>query len=416
MTNHQITRQQEPDSALTDWRNKVLDIFLPLASIAILPLLVKVVLQWLNHPEIAWQGVAIFLFFYLVLVYTTIRRDFSATTRSWVVITLVYLTGVVSMARGGLAGDGTIYLTVLPILAITLVNVHTGIIAAGVSLATFAMFGVLAYFHSLDPWLIIMDNPQTPDQWIIFGLALGTLIIVTVFVVARFSIFQIETLKSVQKVSKELADVNKQLEQKVTQRTEELSNANQHLHFLATHDNLTGLPNRVLFFDRLDQAVKKSRRQNQRFALFFIDLDNFKRINDSFGHNVGDQVLQAVGTMLDDVVRDSDTVARLAGDEFTVILDNVQSIENIEMLAQKTIKAISQPIDIPQERVVMTISLGISIFPENGDDSETLLRNADTAMYQVKDETKNSFRFYFHEKVGIVKGRLDDRGTNAGGS
>jgi len=391
-------QQQEADNVLYDWRSKVLDIFLPLASIAILPLVVQVVLQWFNHPEIAWQGVAIFLFFYLVLVYTTIRRDFSATVRSWVVIGLVYLTGIVSMARGGLAGDGTIYLTVLPVLAITLVNVRTGIIAAGVSMATFSLFGVLAYYRILEHWLIIEDNPQTPDQWVIFGLALATLIIVTVFVVARFSTFQIETLRSVQKVSQELADVNKQLEQKVQQRTEELSNANQHLHFLATHDNLTGLPNRVLFFDRLDQAVKKSRRQKQRFALFFIDLDNFKRINDSFGHNTGDLVLQATSKILNDVVRDSDTVARLAGDEFTIILDNVQSVENVEMIAQKTLTAVSQPIDIPQEKVVMTISLGISLFPDHGEDAETLLRKADIAMYQVKDKTKNSYRFYTDEE------------------
>jgi len=397
-SNRSPLQGQEPDTALRDWRSNVLDIFLPLASIAILPLLIQVVLQWLNHPEIAWQGVAIFMFFYLVLVYTTIRRDFSATTRSWVVIGLVYLTGIVSMARGGLAGDGTIYLTVLPILATTLVSVRTGILAAAVSMATFTLFGVLAYFGILGRWLIIDNNPQTPDQWVIFGLALGTLIIVTVFVVVRFSTFQIETLKSVQKVSQELANVNRQLEQKVQQRTEELSNANQHLQFLATHDNLTGLPNRVLFFDRLDQTVRKSRRQKQRFALFFIDLDNFKRINDSFGHNTGDQVLQAIGQILNDLVRDSDTVARLAGDEFTIILDNVQSVDNVEMLAQKTIHAVSQPIDIPQGKVVMTISLGISLFPDHGEDVETLLRNADAAMYQVKDETKNSYRFYSKEE------------------
>jgi len=393
-SNKRLSQGQEPDTALRDWRTNVLNIFLPLASIAILPLVVQVVLQWWHHPEIAWQGVAIFLFFYSILVYTAIRRDFSATTRSWVVIGLVYLTGIVSMARGGLAGDGTIYLTVLPILAITLVGVRTGIIAAWVSMATYALFGVLAYYGILERWLIIEDNPQTPDQWVIFGLALGTLIIVTVFVVARFSSFQIETLRSVQKVSQELADVNRQLEQKVQQRTEELSSANQHLHFLATHDNLTGLPNRVLFFDRLDQTVKKSRRQKQRFALFFIDLDNFKRINDSFGHNVGDLVLKAVGKMLYDIVRDSDTVARLAGDEFTIILDNVQSVDNVEMIAQKTLNAVSQPIDILQEKVVMTVSLGISLFPDNGEDTETLLRKADAAMYQVKDETKNSYRFY----------------------
>ena len=209
-----LSQGQEPDNALHDWRRNVLDIFLPLASIVIFPLVVQTVLQAIKNPQIAWQGVAIFLFFYLILIYVTIRRDLSANTRSWVIIALTYLTGVVSMARGGLAGDGTIYLTVLPILTITLVNARTGIFAAGLSLTTFIVFGMLAHFGLLNQWLIIYDNPQTPDQWLYFGLAMSTLIIVTVFVVVRFSNFQLETLKSVQKVSQALADANRQLEQK----------------------------------------------------------------------------------------------------------------------------------------------------------------------------------------------------------
>ena len=389
-----LSQTQEPNIALRDWRSNVLDIFLPLASLAIFPALVQTVLQAINDPQIAWQGVAIFLFFYLVLVYITIRRNLSATKRSWIVIALIYLTGIVSMARGGLAGDGTIYLVVLPILAITLINARTGIYATGISLSTFIVFGILAHFGILNQWLIIHDNPQTPDQWLYFGLVMGTLIIVTVFVVVRFSKFQLETLKSVQKVSQALADANRQLEQKVQQRTEELSNANRHLQFLATHDNLTGLPNRVLFFDRLEQTIKKSRRQKQRFALFFIDLDSFKRINDTFGHLAGDQVLQAVSVFLNDTVRDSDTVARLAGDEFTIILDNVHSVSDAEAIAQKIIRTVSQPIELSQESVTMTISLGISLFPEHGEDAETLLRKADSAMYQAKERDKNSYRFF----------------------
>ncbi len=389
--NKLLSQEQEPINALHDWRSSVLDIFLPLTSLAIFPSVVQTVLQAIKNPQIAWQGVAIFLFFYLILVFATIQRNLGANVRSWIVVALTYLTGVVSMARGGLAGDGTIFLTVLPILTITLVNARMGIYAAGVSLSTFVVFGILAHFGVLSQWLIIHDNPQTPDQWLYFGLAMSTLIIVTVFVVVRFSNFQLETLESVQKVSQALADANRQLEQKILQRTQELSNANQHLQFLATHDNLTGLPNRILFFDRLEQAIKKSRRQKHRFALFFIDLDDFKRINDYFGHLVGDQVLQTVADILNHVVRDSDTVARLAGDEFTIILDNVQDISNIKAIARKAIKAVSQPIEVPQETVVMTVSIGISLFPDHGEDAETLLRKADAAMYHVKNGDKNGY-------------------------
>jgi diguanylate cyclase (GGDEF)-like protein len=394
-TEEQLIQGQEPTHALSDWRSNVLDTFLPLASLAIFPSIVQTVLQVARNPQqIAWQGAAIFVFFYLVLLYVTFQRNLSASTRSWAVVALTYCAGVVSMARGGLAGDGTIFLTVLPILTITLVNARTGVFAAGVSLSTFVVFGILAHFGVLSRWLIIFDNPLTPDQWLYFGLAMGTLIIVTVFVVYKFSKFQVETLGSVQKVSHALAEANQQLEQKVQQRTQELSNANQHLQFLATHDNLTGLPNRFLFFDRLDQAIKKNRRQKHRFALFFLDLDDFKNVNDSYGHVIGDEVLKEVADFLAQTVRDSDTVARLAGDEFTIILDNVRSIADVEAIAQKTLGAISRPIETEQATIVMTASIGISIFPENGEDAETLLRKADTAMYEIKDTDKNSYTLY----------------------
>jgi diguanylate cyclase (GGDEF)-like protein len=397
-----LSQAQEPTHALYDWRSNVLDIFLPLASLTFLPSIAQTMLQVINNPQIAWQGAAIIVFFYLILVYVTFSpKRLSTTTRSWVVVALTYLTGIVSMARGGLAGDGTLFLTVLPILTITLVNARVGIYAAGVSISTFIVFGILAHAGMLSQWLIIHDNPQTPDQWLYFGLAMGTLIIVTVFVVIRFSNFQIETLESVQRMAKALADSNHQLElanqrleQKVQERTMELSNVNQHLQFLATHDNLTGLPNRILFFDRLEQAIKKSRRQKSRFALFFIDLDDFKRINDSFGHIVGDQVLKTVADALNHAIRDSDTIARLAGDEFTIILDNVREVSDVEAIARKIIKAVSQPIDISQESVIMTASIGVSLFPDHGKSIEVLLRKADVAMYHVKNGTQNGYHLH----------------------
>jgi diguanylate cyclase (GGDEF)-like protein len=386
---------QEPKAALHDWRSGVLNTLLPLAAIAIFPSLFQTVRQiFLRPQEIAWQGVAIFIFLYLVLIYITVNRGLSSGKRSWGIILLTYFAGVVSMARGGLAGDGTIYLTVLPILTITLVNIRTGLYAVGVSLSTFAVFSILANSGMLDQSLIIHDNPLTFDQWIYFGLTMTTLILVTVFVVARFARFQLTTLESVQKVSQALLDANKLLEEKVQQRTNELSSANRNLQFLATHDNLTGLPNRALFFDRLEQMIRSSRRAKKRFALFFIDLDDFKRINDTYGHLVGDQVLKDVSGFLSHAVRDSDTVARLAGDEFTIILENVQAVENVEAIARKTLAAVSQPMEIKSETIIMTISIGVSIFPEHGDDAETLLKKADAAMYQIKEGSKNDY--YIH--------------------
>lgn len=388
----QPLKAQEPDAALQDWRSGVLNTLLPLAAIAIFPSVFQTVRQvFLRPEEIAWQGAALFLLLYLALIYITFHRGLSENMRSWGVVLITYSAGVVSMARGGLAGDGTIYLTVLPILTITLINIRTGLYAVGVSLSTFAIFSILADNGILDQWLIIHDNPQTYDQWVYFGMTMATLILVTVFVVFKFVRFQLATLESVQKVSQALVDANKLLEEKVQQRTNELTSANQNLRFLATHDNLTGLPNRALFFDRLEQIIRSSRRAKQSFALLFIDLDDFKRINDTYGHLVGDQVLKDVSGFLRDAVRDSDTVARLAGDEFTIILENVQAIENVKVIAEKTLAAVSQPIEIMPETIMMTVSIGASIFPDHGDDAELLLKKADAAMYRIKEGSKNDY-------------------------
>lgn len=389
-----LSQAQEPSSAIQDWRINVLNILLPIVTIVIFPALIQTLMQTINDPQIAWQGVAILFVFYLGLVYVTLRRSLDPTARGQVLIALTYMTGVVALARGGLVGDGRLYLIALPILATTLINAQVGIYAAGLSIFTYAIFGYLAHTGVLSQWLIIQDNSQDGAYWFYNGMTLGALTFMTVFLVVKFFNFQMRTLKSVQKIAQALANANQQLEQKVQERTAELTNANQHLQFLATHDNLTGLPNRFLFFDRLDQAIRKNRRQKHRFALLFIDLDDFKKVNDSYGHVTGDKVLQKVAEFLEHTVRDSDTVARLAGDEFTVILDNVRSKANVQAIVKKIINAVSQPIETEQATIVITMSIGISLYPDHGEDAELLLRKADAAMYQVKDGDKNGYLLY----------------------
>jgi diguanylate cyclase (GGDEF)-like protein len=393
-----LSQAQEPSSAIQDWRINVLNVLLPIVTIALFPALIQTLAQALEDPQIAWQGVAILFVFYLVLVYVTLRRSLDPTARGQVLIALTYMTGVVALARGGLVGDGRLYLIVLPILATTLINAQVGIYAAGLSIFTYAIFGYLAHTGVLSQWLIIHDNSQDGAYWFYNGLTMGALTLMTIYLVVKFFNFQIQTLKSVQEIAQALANANQQLEQKIQERTAELTNANQHLQFLATHDNLTGLPNRFLFFDRLDQAIRKGRRQKHKFALLFIDLDDFKDVNDSYGHVTGDEVLQKVAEFLEYTVRDSDTVARLAGDEFTIILDNVGSVANVEAIVKKIVNAISQPIEAKQASIVMTASIGISLFPDHGEDAEILLRKADTAMYRIKAGDKNSYRFYSDEE------------------
>lgn len=173
---------------------------------------------------------------------------------------------------------------------------------------------------------------------------------------------------------------------------------------LASHDSLTGLPNRSLLQDRLQQAIVKARRNGLKVAVLFCDLDRFKRINDSLGHGVGDQLLQAVAGRLLGSVRESDTVARLGGDEFAIILDDFASEEVVSGIAQKILFTLARPLTITALNLSTTSSIGISVFPEDGDTAQTLLENADAAMYLAKAGGKNNFQFY---SQGIASNALE---------
>ncbi|BAF71517.1 putative bifunctional diguanylate cyclase/phosphodiesterase [Sulfurovum sp. NBC37-1] len=166
---------------------------------------------------------------------------------------------------------------------------------------------------------------------------------------------------------------------------------------LAYYDILTKLPNRVLFYDRLKHSIDKSKRNNTKLAVLFLDLDNFKEINDSLGHHVGDNVLKILATRLQKRLRKSDTLARLGGDEFTLLLEDLEDLSNIGEISQSLIQVISKPIKIKEHTLYVTVSLGISIYPDDGQDTESLLKCADAAMYSAKNEGCNLFHFYKQE-------------------
>jgi len=165
------------------------------------------------------------------------------------------------------------------------------------------------------------------------------------------------------------------------------------LFHTANYDNLTDLPNRSLFLDRLDQILKESGRYNRKFAMLFIDLDGFKSVNDAYGHDAGDELMIKTAKRLADCTRESDTVARLGGDEFTVILSGIKVPDDAETVAQNIIRELSTPFSIKDQEVIIGASIGICVFPDNGDDADTVLENADRAMYQAKKNGKNDYRF-----------------------
>jgi diguanylate cyclase (GGDEF)-like protein len=166
------------------------------------------------------------------------------------------------------------------------------------------------------------------------------------------------------------------------------------VEYLAYHDGLTGLPNRSLFSKSLSQSISEASRYERRLAVAFLDLDRFKQINDTLGHEAGDQLLKEVAIRLKGCVRDSDTVARLGGDEFVVLLPELQGEKYAAIVAQKILAAVARPFTLMGQEFRVTASVGISTYPQDGFDEQTLTKNADIAMYQAKSEGKNNFQFY----------------------
>ncbi len=176
--------------------------------------------------------------------------------------------------------------------------------------------------------------------------------------------------------------------------TEQVQSGKAALEHLAHHDVLTGLPNRTLLNDRLAQAIALAHRQDKQLALMFMDLDQFKHINDLLGHTVGDQLLQSVAQRLVGCVRRSDTVSRQGGDEFVLLLPNIEQAEDVALAAQKMLATIALPHHIDRHELHIGVSIGISIYPDDGQDAETLIKNADTAMYHAKENGRNNYQFF----------------------
>jgi diguanylate cyclase (GGDEF)-like protein len=176
--------------------------------------------------------------------------------------------------------------------------------------------------------------------------------------------------------------------------------AEKQLEFLAHHDSLTRLPNRLLLRDRFEQAIAQADRNRSGVAVLFLDLDNFKQVNDSLGHNYGDQLLVKVVERLRGCLRETDTISRQGGDEFVVLLTNLNDLAAISSISQHIIEMFAEPFELESYTLNTTFSLGVSLYPDDGKDFDTLLKNADTAMYQAKDSGRDTYR-YFSEKMNI---------------
>jgi diguanylate cyclase (GGDEF)-like protein/PAS domain S-box-containing protein len=174
----------------------------------------------------------------------------------------------------------------------------------------------------------------------------------------------------------------------------ERKRAERQLAYIATHDALTGLPNRVLFNDRLTLALAQAQRQQQKLAVLLLDLDRFKDINDTLGHSVGDQFLRATSKRLKGLLRKSDTLARMGGDEFLFLLPDIGRLENATEVVQKILESFRESFLVEDHELRTTASIGVTIFPYDGTDADTLLKNADIAMYSAKQKGRNNYQRY----------------------
>ncbi len=205
--------------------------------------------------------------------------------------------------------------------------------------------------------------------------------------------------------ARELAAASRDaLERAVAERTVELQEANARAQHLADHDALTGLPNRRLLEDRLKQALALSYRNRKQTAVMFVDLDRFKTVNDSLGHAVGDVLLKQVAQRLVKQLREGDTICRIGGDEFMVVLPEVKRSSHVAQVAQKIIEQLSEPVVVEERELTVTPSIGIAVFPDDGRDAETLIRNADAAMYHAKEMGRANYQF-FTEQMNLVAAR-----------
>ncbi|WP_373029525.1 EAL domain-containing protein [Sulfurovum sp.] len=207
------------------------------------------------------------------------------------------------------------------------------------------------------------------------------------------------------KKTEELEITKDQLTQDINERIKaeyEVRKQKSILHYQAHHDALTGLPNRTLFSIRLKEGIQIAQQQQSQLALFFIDLDKFKEINDSLGHDVGDRVLKIVADILKHSIRREDTLARLAGDEFTIIMEHLKYPKDASKLGHDILNMFAEPIHVDGHTVYITCSIGISFFPQDADNEKDLLKYADTAMYIAKESGRNNFQFYRPEMTKLA--------------
>ena len=270
----------------------------------------------------------------------------------------------------------------------------------------------ISELHCKIPVIFLTVKNETEDE--IKGFEIGAVDYITKPISPPIVKTRVSTQLALSKANIKLQQHALELEQLVAQRTVELTReitekqkVYEKLHYLANYDQLTQLPNRNLFNERMAYAYKLAKRNHTSFSLLLIDLDRFKHVNDSLGHHIGDLLLEQVGLRLSKCLRGVDTVARLGGDEFTVTLTEQHKREDAAVVAEKIIDILAEPFEIHSHTIRIGSSIGITFYPDDSEDLNAMLKNADMAMYEVKKKGKNAYEFFSHKLTTHANHRME---------
>ena len=314
----------------------------------------------------------------LVVAVYWFRARIPFAVKSALILLIFWAIGLAGLFTLGILGSGYWWLVLSSLLASTLFSIRAGVVCAVAVTAILVAAGVGFSSGALK---VAVDA----NVFIVSATTWATLVIATIL--TPFIVFQ--AIAAYQRTTLELLD--------------EVHKQRDTIQQLATHDQLTGLPSLRLATDRLEIALHVARRAGKKVALLFIDLDGFKKVNDSLGHEAGDHVLKEVAGNLLKALRAEDTAARVGGDEFIAILGTLPDAEVAARVAERAIAAISRPIDYQGNWISVGASIGIGLFPDHADDAQTLRRVADAAMYSVKRSGKNQFAFAKREHAVAVR-------------
>ncbi|MDQ0429498.1 diguanylate cyclase (GGDEF)-like protein [Planomicrobium stackebrandtii] len=254
---------------------------------------------------------------------------------------------------------------------------------------------LLPYFSMILLFVVMIFEQRGEMNGLIAGAGASVLLLIT---------RQIFTLRNNQKLLYQYHSLTSVLEHKIEQRTEEITSKNhqlekavQQMKHMAYHDVLSGLPNRRLFLEKLETSIFEAAQSSKKVAVVFIDLDRFKNVNDTFGHEFGDLLLRRFSQKISENLRSNDVISRQGGDEFTLILNDIQTENDIVPMIHRLQSALSMPLTVNEQELHISMSIGISVFPKDGDTTEELLKHADSAMYRAKENGKNSYQFFTDE-------------------